>query len=49
VGTLPARTLILDGEICRFDDRLVSRFEWLHDRPNSETATTPMLMAFDCL
>ena len=49
VGTLPARTLILDGEVCRFDDRLVSRFEWLHDRPNDETATPPMLMAFDCV
>jgi bifunctional non-homologous end joining protein LigD len=49
VGALPARTLILDGEICRFDDRLVSRFEWLHGRPNDETATPPMLMVFDCL
>jgi ATP-dependent DNA ligase len=49
VAALPARTLILDGEICRFNDQLVSRFEWLHGRPNNETATPPMLMAFDCL
>jgi bifunctional non-homologous end joining protein LigD len=49
VGALPARTLILDGEIAVFDSALVSRFEWLRGRPKDETATPPMLMAFDCL
>jgi bifunctional non-homologous end joining protein LigD len=49
VGALPARTLVLDGEIAVFDSALVSRFEWLRGRPKDETATPPMLMAFDCL
>jgi bifunctional non-homologous end joining protein LigD len=47
--TLPAFSLILDGEVCRFDERLVSRFEWLHRRPTEETATPPVFVAFDCL
>jgi bifunctional non-homologous end joining protein LigD len=47
--TLPAFSLILDGEVCRFDERLVSRFEWLHRRPTDETATPPVLVVFDCL
>ena len=48
----PARwpaTRILDGEVCLFDDRLISRFEWLRERPKAETATPPIFMAFDCL
>jgi len=49
VATLPARTLILDGEITVFDTALLSRFEWLRERPKDETATPPMLIAFDCL
>jgi ATP-dependent DNA ligase len=49
VGALPARTLILDGEIAVFDSALVSRFEWLRGRPKDQAATPPMLMAFDCL
>jgi bifunctional non-homologous end joining protein LigD len=50
VGALPARTLILDGEIAVFDTALVSRFEWLlRRRPKDGTATPPMLIAFDCL
>jgi bifunctional non-homologous end joining protein LigD len=38
-----------DGEIAVFDQQLVSRFEWLRGRPKDETATPPLLMAFDCL
>src|SRR5262249_46285445 len=49
VAALPARTLILDGEIAVFDAALLSRYEWLRERPQDETATSPMLMAFDCL
>ncbi|HXA95794.1 MAG TPA: hypothetical protein VN323_09550, partial [Candidatus Dormibacteraeota bacterium] len=49
MGDLPARTLILDGEIAAFDTGLVSRFEWLRGRPKDQTATPPMLMVFDCL
>lgn len=33
VGALPARTLILDGEIAVFDTALVSRSGWLRERP----------------
>jgi len=40
--------LILDGEVARFDETLVSRFEWLGRR--APDAVTPTLyMAFDCL
>jgi len=49
VGVLPARSLILDGEIAVFDTALISRFEWLRGQPKDETATPPMLIAFDCL
>ena len=49
VGALPARTLILDGEVAMFDTVLVSRFEWLHRRPAGETATPALYMVFDCL
>ena len=37
LGALPARTLILDGEVCIFDPQLISRFEWLWRRPTGET------------
>jgi len=49
IRRLGARTLILDGEVCRFDQQLVSRSEWLHRRPKTETATPPLYMVFDCL
>jgi hypothetical protein len=42
-------TLLLDGEIAVFDRQLISRFEWLRGRPKDDTATPPLLMAFDCL
>jgi len=42
----PSR-LILDGEVCIFDQQLISRFEWLRARPKVETATSPIFMAFD--
>ena len=41
--------MILDGEVCIFDQQLVSQFEWLRERPKEETATPSILMAFDCL
>jgi bifunctional non-homologous end joining protein LigD len=46
---LQPSTLILDGEIAVFDNRLLSRFEWLRSRPKDEVATPPTLIAFDCL
>ena len=36
VGRLPAWTLLLDGEVARFDTRLISRFEWLRGRPQEQ-------------
>jgi hypothetical protein len=33
----------------RLVSRNVSRFEWLRGRPKDDTATAPLLMAFDCL
>ena len=49
VAALPARTLILDGEVAVFDIVLVSRFEWLRRRPLGATASPPLYMVFDCL
>jgi bifunctional non-homologous end joining protein LigD len=49
VSELAPPTLVLDGEIAVFDQQLVSRFEWLRGRPKDDTATPPLLMAFDCL
>jgi bifunctional non-homologous end joining protein LigD len=49
VAGLAPPTLVLDGEIAVFDQQLVSRFEWLRGRPKDDTATPPLLMAFDCL
>jgi len=49
VAELAPPTLVLDGEIAVFDQQLVSRFEWLRGRPKDDTATPPLLMAFDCL
>ena len=42
-------TLILDGEVAIFDDKLVSRFEWFRKRPEEVASTPPIYMAFDCL
>src|SRR5258705_331289 len=33
IRALPALTLVLDGEVALFDDRLISRFEWFRKRP----------------
>ena len=49
VAELEPPTLILDGEIAVFNRQLISRFEWLRGRPKDDTATPPLLMAFDCL
>jgi len=49
IASLSPATLVLDGEVCIFDERLISRFEWLRDRPTEETATPPIFIASDCL
>jgi bifunctional non-homologous end joining protein LigD len=46
---LPPATLVLDGEVAIFDERLVSRFEWLRHGKSPDVATPPLYMAFDCL
>ena len=48
VATLKAPTLVLDGEVCVFDNDLVSQFHLL-DRVSEEPCTPPVFMAFDCL
>jgi bifunctional non-homologous end joining protein LigD len=49
IRALAPETLILDGEVAVFDERLISRFEWMrHEKPPG-VATPPMFMAFDCL
>jgi bifunctional non-homologous end joining protein LigD len=45
---LEVPTLILDGEVAVFDQRLISRFEWLRRRTPAEIATPPLFMVFDC-
>jgi bifunctional non-homologous end joining protein LigD len=49
IRALPPSTLILDGEVAIFDDRLISRFEWFRKRPEDAASTPPIYMAFDCL
>jgi ATP-dependent DNA ligase len=48
-GLKPA-TFTLDGEVAVFDEKLVSRFEWLrHLNHGDDLATPPLFMAFDLL
>jgi bifunctional non-homologous end joining protein LigD len=50
IRALAPETLILDGEVAVFDERLISRFEWMqHGKKQPGVATPPMFMAFDCL
>ena len=49
IRALPRATLILDGEVAIFDERLISRFEWFRTRPEDVASTPPIYMAFDCL
>jgi bifunctional non-homologous end joining protein LigD len=49
VRALAPETLILDGEVAIFDERLISRFEWMRHGKPPGVATPPMFMAFDCL
>ena len=47
IAGLAPSTLILDGEVCIFDRRLIARVEWLRARPSAETATPPIFMGAD--
>ena len=49
IEALRFHTLILDGEVARYDERLVSRFEWLRHHAPPDLATPPLFMVFDCL
>lgn len=42
IRALPPATLILDGEVAIFDDRLISCFEWFSKRPE-DVASTPSI------
>ena len=48
IRALPRATLILDGEVVIFDEKLISRFEWFRKRPEDVASTPPIYMAFDC-
>jgi bifunctional non-homologous end joining protein LigD len=49
VAKLPARTLVLDGEVAIYDEQLRSRFDWLREPDPTAVASPPLLMAFDLL
>ena len=49
IAVLPATTLILDGEVCRFDEHLVSRFHLLPDPEPGTVCSPPVFVAFDVL
>ncbi|HYX24883.1 MAG TPA: RNA ligase family protein [Thermoanaerobaculia bacterium] len=50
VAKLRAASLILDGEIAVFDDRLASHLGYLRSHASGERLLTPpVLVAFDCL
>ena len=49
IRLIPEATLVLDGEVAIYDQRLVSRFEWMRHHAPPELATPPLFMAFDCV
>ena len=49
VAKLSARSLVLDGEVAIYDQRLRSRFDWLREPGADVVATPPLLMVFDLL
>jgi len=49
VASLAPETLVLDGEVAVYDERLVSRFEWMRRAPRDAVASPPMFMIFDLL
>ena len=49
VAKLSARSLVLDGEVAIYDEKLRSRFDWLREPDADAVATPPMFMALDLL
>ena len=47
--SLPYRELVLDGELARYDENLVSPFEWLRMSPEDDIPTPPMQLGGDDL
>ena len=48
IASLPAATLLLDGEVTAFDEHLLSRRAFLHPDPHV-LVTPPIYIAFDCV
>jgi len=48
IASLPASTLVLDGEVAAFDEHLLSRRAFLHPDPHA-LVTPPIYIAFDCI
>jgi bifunctional non-homologous end joining protein LigD len=49
IVALPGSTLVLDGEVAVFDERLISRFDLLSDPDPGFVVTPPVFVAFDVL
>ena len=49
IAKLSARSLVVDGEVAIYDEKLRSRFDWLREPDPDAVATPPLLMAFDLL
>ena len=49
IAQLSARSLVLDGEVAVYDEKLRSRFDWLRELDAGAVATPPVFMAFDLL
>jgi len=49
IATMASATLVLDGEVAIFDQRLRSRFAWLREPTGEAVATPPLFVAFDVL
>jgi bifunctional non-homologous end joining protein LigD len=49
VAKLSARSVVLDGEVAIYDEKLRSRFDWLREPDPDAVATPPMFMVFDLL
>ena len=49
IAKLPAPTLVVDGEVAVYDEKLVSRFHLLGDEDSGLICTPPVFIAFDVL
>jgi bifunctional non-homologous end joining protein LigD len=49
VAKLSALSLVLDGEVAIYDQKLRSRFEWLREPDPEAAATPPLFVVFDLL